>query len=177
MINSGRLSAITAFVATAMVGIFGIAATWSSHAVADDFESKRMDPPTLNKHPAYTQVTTVKGDMKMVFVAGQVDRPVDYKPGSNVCRHADWRGQYVGMMQNVENGLKAAGATWADVVYIRRFVVDMKSYIDLVRDRKNPVPSYWKFGSAPPSTLIQVVRLSEPCQLMETDVMAVMNGK
>lgn len=144
---------------------------------AGEFELKRMNPPTLNKHPAYSQVTTVTGDMKLVFIAGQVDRAVDYKPGSGACRNADWHNQYIGMNENVEKGLKAAGATWADVVYIRRFVVDMKSYIDLVRDRKNPVPRYWKRWQSPPSTLVEVVRLSEPCQLMETDVMAVVKSK
>ena len=146
-------------------------------ASADEFAFKRMNPSTLNKHPAYAQVTTVTGDMKLVFVAGQVDRAVDYRPGSNKCRHADWHGQYVGMMENVGNGLKAAGATWADVVYIRRFTVSMKGYINTVRDRKNPVPRYWKQWQSPPSTLVEVVRLSEPCQLMETDVMAVVRSK
>ncbi|MFT5349552.1 MAG: hypothetical protein ACI9MF_000365, partial [Gammaproteobacteria bacterium] len=48
---------------------------------AAELELKRIDPPTLNKHPAYTQVTTVKGDMRLIFIAGQVDRAVDYQPG------------------------------------------------------------------------------------------------
>lgn len=144
---------------------------------AAEFKMERIDPPTLNTHPAYSQVTVVSGPRKLVFVAGQVDRPVDYRPGSNRCRHDDWRGQYIGMNENVELGLKAAGATWGDVVYIRRFVVDMEKYIAVVRDRENPVPDYWNGKKRPPSTLVQVERLSEPCQLMETDVMAVVPDK
>ncbi len=162
---------ISAIAAAAITGVLAVGAS------ADAYELKRMNPETLNKHPAYSQVTTVTGDMKLVFIAGQVDRAVDYKPGSNKCRHSDWHGQYVGMMDNIEKGLEAAGASWADVVYIRRFTVSMKGYIDTVRDRKNPVPRYWKRWQSPPSTLVEVVRLSEPCQLMETDVMAVVKGK
>ncbi len=60
---------------------------------------------------------------------------------------------------------------------IRCFTVSMKGYISTVRDRKNPVPRYWKRWESPPSTLVEVVRLSEPCQLMEPDVMAVVKGK
>ena len=140
---------------------------------AADLQLKRIDPPTLNTHPAYTQVTTVKGDMKLIFIAGQVDRAVDYKPGNNECRQADWRGQYIGTMANIEKALAAAGATWADVVSMRRYVVDMQSYLDVVMDRDNPLPAYWSPGAAPPSTLVEVVRLSEPCQLLEHEVMAI----
>jgi hypothetical protein len=50
-----------------------------------EFRFERMDPPNLNKHPAYSQDTTV---------SGTVDRPLDYKPGSNRCEHGDWAGQY-----------------------------------------------------------------------------------
>ena len=56
----------------------------------DDFAFERINPETLNHHPAYSQVTTVNtGGAKFVYVAGQVDRPIDYTPGSNRCRSDD----------------------------------------------------------------------------------------
>jgi enamine deaminase RidA (YjgF/YER057c/UK114 family) len=146
-------------------------------AQTSEFKMERMDPPTINTHPAYSQVTVVSGPHKLVFVAGQIDRPIDYTPGSNRCRHEDWAGQYRGMNENVELALKAAGATWNDVVFIRRFVVDMKKYLAAIRDPQNPIPDYWKGQKRPPSTLIEVKALSEPCQLMETDVIAVVPDK
>jgi len=39
-----------------------------------EIEIKHIDPPTLNKHPAYAQVTTVRGSMRLIFIAGQVER-------------------------------------------------------------------------------------------------------
>jgi enamine deaminase RidA (YjgF/YER057c/UK114 family) len=140
--------------------------------LSDGVDLKRIDPPTLNKHPKYAQLTTVSGDMKLVFVAGQVDRPLDYDPRSNECAHSDWRGQFVGMMDNVTKALEAGGATWDDVVFIRKFTTDMQAFLAL-----SDVPDYWDPDKAPSSTLIEVVQLSEPCQLMEVDVMAVVAAK
>jgi enamine deaminase RidA (YjgF/YER057c/UK114 family) len=111
-----------------------------SAVVGAELELKRIDPATLNKHPAYTQVTTVKGDMQLIFIAGQVDRAVDYRPGNNECQHADWRGQYIGTMDNIEKALASAGATWTDVVSIRRYTTDIQSYLNVVMDRDNPPP-------------------------------------
>ena len=135
-------------------------------------ELSRIDPPTLNKHPKYAQLTTVSGDMRFVFVAGQVDRPLGYTPRSNECAHSDWRSQYIGMMYSVTRALEAGGATWDDVVFIRKFTTDMQQFLALAE-----VPDYWDPGKAPSSTLVEVVQLSEPCQLMEVDVIAVVTAK
>ena len=135
-------------------------------------ELERIDPPTLNKHPKYAQLTTVSGDMRMVFVAGQVDRPLGYEPRSNECAHSDWRSQYIGTMDNVTSALEAGGATWDDVVFIRKFTTDMAQFLAL-----SDVPDYWDPDKAPSSTLVEVVQLSEPCQLMEIDVIAVVAAK
>lgn len=132
----------------------------------------RIDPEELNKHPAYAQVTTISGPSKLIFVAGQVDRPIDYKHRSNNCRHSDWYGQYLGTMENVELALKSAGATWQDVVFIRRYITDWRSWRAMTKERSDDLPDYWKGQRPPPSTMIQVVGLSEPCQLIEIDVVA-----
>jgi hypothetical protein len=63
-------------------------------APAQEFRLEPMDPQNLSKHPAYSQVTVVSRPMRFVFVAGTVDRPLDYTPGSNRCEHNDWAGQY-----------------------------------------------------------------------------------
>jgi len=53
----------------------------------------------------------------------------------------------------------------------------MEGLLGLFRDPETPLPYYWKQGESPPSTLVEVVRLSEPCQLMETDVVADIKSK
>ena len=142
----------------------------------ETLDFQRIDPETLNRHPFYSQVTVVQGDAKHIYVAGQTDRAVDYKFGDNACRHDDWRGQYIGVHENVGMALAAAGATWDDVVFIRRFVTDMQGFRSVMGDKDNPPPNLWKSRRPPPSTLIQVVALSEPCQLLEIDVFAVVSA-
>ncbi len=141
-----------------------------------EFVFERINPETLNRHPAYSQVTTITGETKFIYVAGQTDRGLDYTPGSNACQHDDWRGQIIGVNENVERGLQAAGATWDDVVFIRRFVLDMAAYRAVLFDGDNAIPSVWENRDPPPSTLIEVGALSEPCQLLEVDVFAAVSA-
>lgn len=138
----------------------------------NEYSFNRVNPDTLNKHPYYSQVTTVSGNARFIYVAGQTDRAVDYRIGSNNCRHDDWRGQVAGVRENVGKALVAAGANWDDVVFIRRFVVDMAEYRKVLANRDNPLPSPWSDRLPPPSTLIEISKLSEPCQLLEIDVFA-----
>jgi len=138
----------------------------------DDFSFERIEPESLNKHPYYTQVTTVSGEATFIYVAGQTDRAIDYTVGSNECRHDDWRGQIMGVRENVGKALEAAGANWDDVVFTRLFVVDMAEYLKVLVNRETPLPSLWKSRRPPPGTLIEINKLSEPCQLLEIDVFA-----
>ncbi|MFQ5659833.1 MAG: RidA family protein [Gammaproteobacteria bacterium] len=144
----------------------------NEHDSDDAFRFTRINPDTLNKHPYYSQATVVSGNARFVYVAGQTDRAVDYKIGSNECRHDDWRGQVMGVRENVGKALRAAGASWDDVVFIRRFVVDMVGFRKVLADHDNPLPAVWQKRRPPPSTLIEVSKLSEPCQLLEIDVFA-----
>ena len=85
----------------------------------DEFSFERINPDTLNEHPFYSQVTVVSGDAKFIYIAGQTDRAVEYRVGSNECRHADWQGQVAGVSENVENALRP-GANRIDFVAAMR---------------------------------------------------------
>ena len=63
----------------------------------NEYNFNRLNPDTLNKHPYYSQVTTVSGNARFIYVAGQTDRAVEYKIGTDSCRHEDWRGQVAGV--------------------------------------------------------------------------------
>jgi len=138
----------------------------------DDFAFQRINPENLNTHPAFSHVTTVSGDSRFIYVAGQTDVAPDHVPGANDCRHADLRGQIMGVQENVGHGLAAAGATWDDVVFIRRFVLDVPEYLRVRSDTANPLPTLWENRPPPPSTLLGIVALAEPCYLIEMDVFA-----
>ena len=130
-------------------------------------EREDINPTGIYKHPAFTRVVTVKGPMKIIFIAGQTPSDETYQcvaPG-------DYRAQYVAVMENLEIQLKAAGATWDDVVYRRIFVLDVDEYLKVSSDPKTP-----KFGNPdrpPPSTMVGVTRLSSPDFLIEIDLTAI----
>jgi enamine deaminase RidA (YjgF/YER057c/UK114 family) len=123
-----------------------------------------IDPPELFRHPAFKRIVTVQGDMKLIFIAGQTPSDESYgcvSPG-------DYRAQYIQVMSNLEVQLRAAGATWDDVVYRRMFVLDVDQFIATFRD-----PAVPKYGDGrPPSTLVGVTRLSDPDFLIEIDLIA-----
>lgn len=133
-------------------------------------EKRYINPPGIYKHPAFTRIVTVKGPMKLVFIAGQTPSDENYKcvaPG-------DYRAQYIKVMENLTVQLKAVGATHDDVVYRRIFVKDVDEYLKVSRDPQTP--RYGDADNAPPSTLIGVTRLSDPSFLIEIDLIAVVPG-
>ncbi len=133
-------------------------------------EREHIDPAGIYKHPAFTRVVTVKGPMKMVFIAGQTPSDENYQcvvPG-------DYRAQYVAVMNSLEIQLKAAGASWDDVVYRRIFVLDVDEYLKVASDPATP--KYGDPDRPPPSTMVGVTRLSNPDFLIEIDLTAIVEA-
>lgn len=160
------------FVVALVFTLAGLVAGLSAQTRGIDI--KRINPPTLYETSAYTQVTTVSAGMKLVMVAGQVGRELNpegpnTEENSDACPHPDMRGQYIVTMENVGKALAAGGATWDDVVRIRKFTTDMDAYLEVSHD----LPVYWSPDKPPSSTLIEVSGLANPCFLVEIDVTAV----
>ncbi len=133
-------------------------------------EIEHINPQGIYEHPAFTRVVTVKGPMKLIFVAGQTPSDENYQcvaPG-------DYRAQYVKVMENLEIQLEAAGASWDDVVYKRTFVLDVDRF---KRETRGPdAPQFGNPERPPPSTLIGVTELADPEFLVEIDLVAVTEG-
>lgn len=126
-----------------------------------------IHPPELFKHPAYSRVITVTGPNKLIFIAGQTPSDENYQSMAV----GDLRGQYLRVMEALTIQLKAAGATWDDVVFRRLYVLDMDAFLKVQTDPAMTFP--WHPDRPPPSTLIGVTRLSNPDFLIEIDLMAV----
>lgn len=131
------------------------------------FTRAHINPPELFRHPAYTRVISVAAPGRMVFIAGQTPSDADYQPVAV----GDLRGQYLHVMEALSLQLAAAGATWADVVFRRIYVLDMDGFLEMQRDPSLPQP--WPNDLPPPSTLIGVTRLSHADFGLEIDLMAV----
>ena len=126
-----------------------------------------IHPPELFKHPAYSRVITVTGPSKMIYIAGQTASDENYKP----MFVGDMRGQYHRVMDALTIQLKAADATWDDVVFRRMYAVDVPAFLKVLNDRTLPVP--WDMNRPSPSTLIGVTALANPGFLIEVEIMAV----
>ncbi|MET7282338.1 RidA family protein [Kribbella sp. NPDC005582] len=111
----------------------------------------------------YSHVVTSAG--QWVAIAGQVALDADGK----LVGEGDFEAQTRQVFANLDAALKAAGATWADVVKLGCFLTDMAGLPALrtVRDE------YIDTTKPPASTAVQVVGLFRPEALIEVEAYAV----
>ena len=128
-------------------------------------EKEFINPPELMKHPSYSRVITVKGPCKFIFIAGQTPSDEKYQP----VHPGDYRKQYEHIINALTIQLKAAGATWDDVVVRRVFTLDVDALQKALREMKRPENKEFP----PTSTMIGVTRLSNPGFLIEMDLIAI----
>ncbi|HSS57693.1 MAG TPA: Rid family hydrolase, partial [Solirubrobacteraceae bacterium] len=89
-------------------------------------------PPTLSAPAGYSHVVSLPAAGRLVWTSGQVPVAADGAPAPA----GDWDAQARLTFENVGYALAAAGATWADVVKLTIFVVDLAGLpaIRAVRD-------------------------------------------
>jgi 2-iminobutanoate/2-iminopropanoate deaminase len=134
-------------------------------------EIERLQPDEMNVRmmagqPAYSHVVTVSGTGKIVYIAGQLARDID----GNCVGKGDMRAQMEQTFQNLDRCLRAAGATWADVVKTNTFVTDFDEFYKCSDVRMR------YFGAATPtSTTVGVTRLAGADFMVEIEAIAVIN--
>src|ERR1700726_2012276 len=117
--------------------------------------------------PAYTQVVTVSGTGRQIFVAGQLARDAD----GNCVGKGDMRAQIQQVGENIKTCLEAAGATLADIVKTNTYVTDYEEFA------KHGDMRLRYFGPATPtSTTVQISRLADPDAMIEIEAIAVVDG-
>ena len=130
---------------------------------------ERMQPEGMNVRmqqgkPAYSHVVTVTGPAKTVYIAGQLARDAN----GNIIGPGDMRAQLEQTFKNLDLCLKAAGATWADVVKTNTFVTDYEAFSQC-RD----VRMRYLGVATPTSTTLQISRLAQPEAMVEIELVAV----
>jgi 2-iminobutanoate/2-iminopropanoate deaminase len=114
--------------------------------------------------PAYSHVVTVTGPGKTIYIAGQLARDVE----GSIVGPGDMRAQLEQTFKNLDACLKAAGATWADVVKTTTFVTDYQAFSQCSDVRMR------YFGVASPtSTTIRISGLAQPEAMVEIEMIAV----
>ncbi|MGD9905423.1 MAG: RidA family protein [Vicinamibacterales bacterium] len=122
-----------------------------------------MNPPGLSTPTGYSHVVSARGG-RTIYVAGQV--ALDAK--GQVVGDGDLAAQTRQVFANLDTALKAAGASFADVVKTTYYMRDA-SQVQVIRE----VRAKYFTGELPASTLVEVSRLANPAFLIEIEVIAV----
>ena len=113
--------------------------------------------------PAYTQVVTVSGTGRQIFVAGQLARDAD----GNCVGKGDMRAQIQQVGENIKTCLEAAGGTLADIVKTNTYVTDYEEFA------KHGDMRMRYFGPATPtSTTVEIRRLAGLDFMIEIEAIA-----
>ena len=88
------------------------------------FQPAGLDIRMQEGKAAYSHVVTVTGPGKLIYTAGQLARDA----GGKIVGPGDMRAQLEQTFRNLDACLKAAGATWADVVKTNTFVTDYEAF-------------------------------------------------
>jgi enamine deaminase RidA (YjgF/YER057c/UK114 family) len=125
-------------------------------------------PDGLPATPGYSHVTVVPAGASLVWTSGQVPVHADGTPAPA----GDWEAQTRLVFENVGHALRAGGATWAEVVKLTVFVVDLAGLPVFRAVRDEHVDT-----SAPPtSSLVQVAGLVRPEFLLEVEAVAAVSA-
>ena len=133
---------------------------------------ERYQPEGLNVRlsagqPSYSHVVTVSGTGKLVFIAGQLARDID----GNCVGKGDMRAQMEQTFANLDRCLKAAGATWADVVKTNTYVTDWDAF-----QKCGDVRMRYFGVATPTSTTVGVTSLAGPDFMIEIEAVAAVNA-
>ena len=124
---------------------------------------KRTNPPMLSKPTGYTHVVETVGAVKTVYISGQIA----FDGNGNVVGAGDMKAQAEQVFKNLDTALRAAGATFADVVKMNSYTTDMSKVAD-VRE----VRARYFGANAPASTFVEVKGLVRPELMLEIEVIA-----
>jgi enamine deaminase RidA (YjgF/YER057c/UK114 family) len=131
-----------------------------------DARIQHLNPDTLNRNPAFTNVVVVTGPVKTIYVGGQ--DAVDAT--GHIVGKGDIRLQAEQVFQNLQAALAAAGATLENVI---------KWNILIVQGQSLPAgfevfQRVWGRRANPPAiTVMYVAGLANPDFLIEMDAIAI----
>ena len=128
------------------------------------------NPKTLAPPPGYSYVVEAAGPGRTIYFAGQLGVDLDNK---FVGAAGDFRAQCQQAFDNMTLALKAADASWSDVVKINNFLVDIETNMAAFREVRD---RYLNRAAPPASTTIGVPALARPGGLFEIEAIAVVAG-
>ena len=124
-----------------------------------------LNPDTLTKPAAYSQVVEVTTPGRMVFISGQVGVGSDGKLVAG-----DFRAQALQVFENLKAALEAVGARFEHVVKMNSYLVEIEHQA-ILRDVRR---LYMNMAAPPASTSVRVVGFAREGVLLEVEAVAVL---
>ena len=124
---------------------------------------QRMNPPGLSTPTGYSHIVSARGG-RTIYISGQVA----FDAKGQLVGKGDLTAQTKQVFANLDTALKAAGATFNDVVKTNYYLLDA-SQVQVIRE----VRAQYFTNELPASTLVEVGRLANPDFLVEIEVIAV----
>lgn len=128
-----------------------------------------VNPATLPPARGYTHVVEVPAGQRLVFISGQV--PLDR--AGQLVGAGDFRRQAEQVFANLQLALAEVGATFADLVKITIYTVDL-SHLDVLREVRD---RHVNTAAPPASSLVEVRGLFRPDVLLEVEAVASVPGR
>ncbi len=127
---------------------------------------EHLNPPTLHHNPAFTQVVTVSGPVKTVYVGGQ--NAVDAR--GTVVGKGDIRAQTEQVLKNIRAALAAGGAQPEHVIKWTIYLVQGQA---LQRGFEAFQQTWGVMAKPPVISMMFVAGLAHPEYLIEMEALAV----
>lgn len=133
----------------------------SAHALVE-----YINPDRLHKNPAFTQVISVSGPVKTIYVGGQ--DAVDAQ--GIIVGKGDLKAQTAQVLANLREALAAAGAGLEYIIKWNMYLVQGQS----LQEGFQAFQQFWGLRPNPPTiTMAYVSGLANPDFLIEMDAVAV----
>lgn len=126
--------------------------------------SRFLNPPALPQPFGYSHVVEIHAG-RTIYISGQVALDA----AGNLIGAADLQAQTTQVFTNLQPALTAVGATWAHVVKLTYFLIDI-SQIPIVRQVRD---AYINTAQPPASSAVEVRRLFRADLLIEIEAIAV----
>ncbi len=124
-----------------------------------------INPPAMSKPIGFAHVADIAGPGRTIYIAGQLGIDADGKVAGAL------REQIAQAFENVREGLRAAGASFKDIVKLNVYLVDIQANIGVFRAARDEI---LKLEQPPVSTAVGVPELARPGTLVEIEAIAVL---
>lgn len=126
---------------------------------------EHINPDGLLKSPAFSQVVSVEGSGKTIYIGGQ-DAVLS---NNDLVGKGDLKAQTVQVMKNIGKALEAAGAGWKDVIKLSIFLKQGQNAGSAFEAAKSEMK---EMTSPPVITVVFVAGFGNPDFLLEIDAVA-----